>query len=179
MKSKPFFLPLLSVLLFLAGIALDIALSSGVVWAELEASLYGTQSDDASLALACPVILSRIETGSVSTSVTNTLDQDVLPVVIAEISSANGPQSSNQTLSLTAHESQSLQWSVNATNIIFGRLILVNISQRRYSDLDPHQGSCGILVLNFFNLTGKEILGLIFFGSLALILIGGILWRRI
>jgi hypothetical protein len=175
---KPAFLSLLSALLFLVGVLLQLSLSSGVVWGEVEANLYGTQVGYAGLKLNCPILLSSSESGRVSATITNSLDQDVLPVVTAEISRAGGMQRLSQTLSLAPHETRVVQWPVDASDIIFGRLILVNIIQSRYSDLDPRAGSCGILVFRLFDLTGNETLGLIFIGSLALILLGGILWWR-
>jgi hypothetical protein len=175
---KPVFLSLLSALLFLVGVLSQLSLSSGLVWGEVEASLYGTQAGYAGLKLNCPILLSTSESGRVSATITNSLDQDVLPVVTAEISRAGAMQRLSQTLSLAPHETRLVQWPVDASDIIFGRLILVNIIQSRYSDLEPRAGSCGILVFRLFDLTGNETLGLIFIGSLAFILLGGTLWWR-
>lgn len=175
---KPAFLSLLSALLFLVGVLLQLSLSSGVVWGEVEASLYGTQVGYAGLKLNCPLLLSPSESGRVSATITNPLDQDVLPVVTAEISRADGMHRLSQTLSLAPREARVVQWPVDASDIIFGRLILVNIIQSRYGDLDPRAGSCGILVFRLFDLTGNGSLGLIFIGSLAFILLGGTLWWR-
>lgn len=175
---KSIFLSWLSVLFFLVGVLLQLSLSSGIVWGEVEASLYGTQVGYAGLKLGCPILLSPTESGRVNATITNSLDQDVLPVVTAEISHAGGMQRLSRTLSLSPYEARIVQWPVDATDIIFGRLILVNIIQSRYSDLDPRAGSCGILVFRLFELTGNESLSLIFIGSLAFILLGGTLWWR-
>jgi hypothetical protein len=178
MKTASFFSPILAVLMFLAGIAFQLILSSSLVWAQLEASIFGTQTADADLGIQCPVILAESESGLVSTAVTNSLDRDVLPVVTAEVSRGAGMQSLNETLSLAPHETRQVQWRVDAANVIFGRLILVSVVQRRYSDLESRQGACGILVFSLFNLSGAAALGLMFFGSLGLILTGGLLWWR-
>jgi len=68
---------------------------------------------------------------------------------------------------------------VNGSNVIFGRLILVNVLQGRYGDLASHSSFCGILVFSLFNLIGSQSLVLVFVGSLFLILAGGILWQGI
>jgi len=109
-------------LIFLAGILLELSLSSGVVWAQVDASFYGTPTNEVGLKLNCPIMLSPSESGVVSATITNTLNEEVLPVVTAEIS---GTQSTRQTLSLAPRETQVLQWPVDPFNVIYGRLILV------------------------------------------------------
>ena len=150
-----------------------------VVWGEVEASIFGTQMAGDGLKLNCPLMLSPSESGMVTAAITNSLDQQVLPMVTTEISKVGGMQSLSQSLSLAPHETQIVQWSVNPSNVIFGGLILVNVIQGRYGDLNPQHGFCGILVFNLFNLTGNESFVLMFIGGIVLILIGGTLWRRI
>jgi hypothetical protein len=179
MKLRSFLRSLLAVLLFLAGVLLQLSLSSGVVWAEVEASIYGTQMAGGGLNLNCPLMLAPSESSRVSAAITNFLDEPVLPTITTEISKVGGMQSLRQTLSLAPHETQIIQWSVNPSNVIFSRLILVNVIQARYGDLDPQHGFCGILIFNLFNLTGNESFGVMFISGLVLILIGGTLWRRI
>jgi hypothetical protein len=179
MKLSSFFLSLLAVLLFLVGIALELSLSGASVWAEVEAAVFGTQTTTGGLNLACPLMLSSSESGMVSTLIANSLDQQVSPLVITEISRGGVPQSLSRTLLLPPHQDQTLQWSVDDSDLIFGRLILVNVVQSRYADLDPHRGFCGILVFDLFNLTGYESLVLILIGGFLLILVGGLLWSRL
>jgi len=81
-------------------------------------------------------------------------------------------------LILAPGESQTLEWTVDRSNIIFDRLILVNINQWRYSKLEPNQGACGILILSLFGLTGLWSLGLALTVSLLLIFSGSVLWLR-
>jgi hypothetical protein len=172
-------LSLLAVLLFLAGVLLQLSLSASVVWAEVEASIYGTQVAGGGLNLNCPLMLAPSESSRVTATITNSLDEPVLPTITTEISKIGGMQSLRQTLSLAPHETRIVQWSVNPSDVIFGGLILVNVIQGRYGDLDPQHGFCGILIFNLFNLTGNESFGLMFIGGILLIIIGGTLWRRI
>ena len=179
MKLRLFFLSLLAVLLFLAGIAMELLLSGTLVWAEVEAAVFGTQTTTGGLNLACPLMLSSSESGVVSTLIANSLDQQVSPLVITEISRGGAPQSLSRTLLLDPHQDQTLQRPVNDSDLIFGRLILVNVVQFGYADLDPHRGFCGILVFDLFNLTGYELLILILVGGFLLILVGGLFWSRL
>jgi hypothetical protein len=165
-------------LLFLAGVLLQLSLSGGVVWEEVEANLYLSQTGGG-LALNCPIMMSPSERGLVTTTVLNTIDVQVLPVVTAEISRSPGPQILTQTLTLDPHQTQFLQWPVDASDVIFGRLILVNVNQARYGDLDSRQGSCGIMVLNLFDLPGNASLILILISGFVFIFIGGFAWYRV
>jgi len=170
-------LSLLAILLFMAGVLSQLALSGGVVWAEVEASSYETETTGGGLSLDCPLLLSASESGMITTSITNTLDQSALPTITTDISTADGMKNQKQTLSFAPHETRSLQWPVNNLNVIFGRLILVNVMQGRYGDLASNSSFCGILVFSLFNLTGGQSLVLVFVGSLFLILASGILWQ--
>ena len=104
MKLRSFLLSLLAGLLFLTGVLLQLALSSNIVFAEIEASIYGTQMTASSLNLSCPLMLSSSESRMVTAVVTNTLDQQACPLVTAEISRVGGMQSLSETLSLAPHE---------------------------------------------------------------------------
>jgi hypothetical protein len=175
---KRFVLSILGGLIFLAGILLELSLSGAVLWGEVEARTYTPQIGDAGLGLNCPFILSTTESGTVSTLITNTMDEETSPVITAEISRSDGQQHLSQTLTLAAHATQSLHWTVDPSEIIFGRLILVNIVQSRYKDLASRQGACGILVFNLFGLNGIQSFILLAFTSLAGILLGAVIWSR-
>ncbi|HUH97642.1 MAG TPA: hypothetical protein VLZ89_09810 [Anaerolineales bacterium] len=172
-------LSLLAVLLFAGGVLLQLALSGGMVWADVEAGVYGTQVAGGSLNLSCPLMLSSSEPGLITAVLANSLDRQVLPVVTAEISSAGGRQSLSQPFALAAHETRIVQWPVDRSNVVFGGLILANVIQGRYGELDPRQGSCGILVFSLFDLKGTAMLVLISISGIALVLTGGMLWRRL
>ena len=62
MKLRSFLLSLLAVLLFLAGVLLQLSLSGSMVWAEVEASIYGTPAAGGGLNLNCPLMLAPSET---------------------------------------------------------------------------------------------------------------------
>jgi hypothetical protein len=179
MKSRIFIGSLAAILLFLVGIFLEMAFSGGVLWGEVETRLYTSQSDALGLAIKCPLVLSPNETGTISTVILNSLDEEVLPVVTAEISRQGEPQEISETLTLAPHASKAMQWQVDASNMIFGRLILVNISQRNYRDLPAREGYCGILFLNILGMNGRLILILLCSVSLLCLILGGVIWLRI
>jgi hypothetical protein len=164
--------------LFLAGVFVELAFSGNVLWGEIETRTYSSSSGELGLNIQCPLILAFNETGTISTKITNSLDEETLPVVIATFSSSDTPEEFSETLTLAPHASKAMQWQVDASNMIFGRLILVNISQRNYRDLPAREGYCGILLLNILGMSGKLILVLICAISLAGIIAGSLLWLR-
>jgi hypothetical protein len=174
-RLRRFALSLLYMAVFLAGILLGLFLSGAVLWGEIEARTYTPQIGDSGLTIDCPLMLSPTEKGTVRAVITNSLDEETSPVVTAEISQTNGP---SQTLDLAPHESRAVQWTVDSSDMIFGRLILVNIVQSRYSDLSSRQGACGILVFSLFGLNGISSFRLVFSMVLLVILAGAALWLR-
>lgn len=166
------------ILLFFVGVLLEIAISAGVLWGEVETRLYTTPTGDLDLAVKCPLILSFDETGTISASITNSLDEAVKPMVTADFSHTGGAQEVSEILILTPHESKTVIWNVDASNIIFGRLILVSILQRAYRNLPSQQGYCGILLLNILGMNGRQILTLFCSLSLLLLILGSALWLR-
>ena len=162
--------------LFLAGVFLAMVFSTGILWGEVETRMYTLKSDSLGLAVRCPLVLSAHETGTISTVISNSLNEEVLPVVTAKFSREGVPQETSETLTLAPGASKAMTWHVDASNIIYGRLILVNVSQRNYRDLTARQGYCGILFLNMLGMSGSLILILICAVSLFCMLGGGMLW---
>ena len=176
MKLRLLLLPWLGALLFLAGILIGFALSGAYAWGESEASIYSSFNGDASLRLTCPLMLSPDESGVVRAEVINLIDEDIKPVVHAEISHGRVQRDDRQTLLLSSRETETVEWTVDSTDVTFERLILINVLQARYGDNPSRSGSCGILVFSLFGLAGIQTFGLVFVVSLVLIISGGWLW---
>ena len=166
----------LGALLFLTGVLIGLALSSAIAWSESEARIYSSFNGERSLGLKCPLIISPSESGIVSTEINNLIHEDIKPVITAEISHGKVPREISQTVSLAPGNSEPVQWTVDSSDVIFERVILVNVLQSRYGDNPTHSGSCGILVFSLFGLTGAQTFGLVFAVSLILMLSGGWLW---
>ncbi|MCI0555161.1 MAG: hypothetical protein L0287_29800, partial [Anaerolineae bacterium] len=69
-------------------------------------------------------------------------------------------------------ESQSLHWTVDASDIVFERLITVSILQRPYRDLESHQGSCSIYVFSLLGMNGNSTLTLLITSGVLASLLG-------
>ncbi len=116
--------------------------------------------------------------GTISASITNTIEEQTSPEVRAEISRAGGDQQLSQTLILAPHETRLIQWKIDASDIVFGKLILVDISQRRYRDLPAREGSCGIYILSLFGLSGSESFWMLSVLGLVFMSFGAMLWLK-
>lgn len=175
---------LTGILLFFGGIAISLSFSATLLWGELEARLYTQQSGDRNLKIECPLVMAAWETAEIKTIVTNTLtEKSTKPQVNAFISQAQGKEARfvSETLELAPLESRAMQWTVNGSDIIFDRLILVNILQRPYNKLPSSQGACSILVYSLFGLNGVNTLYVVVASGILASVLGAILslfWFR-
>jgi hypothetical protein len=152
----------LGIILFAGGNILNIFVSSSLLWGEMEAGLFIPRIGDKNLKLECPLMLAPWETAAIRTVVTNSLmDEAVKPQVSATISHDGARREVSETLELSASESQSLQWTVDKADIVFGRLILVSVLQRPYRSLPSRQGTCSIYVYGLYGLNGRNTLALL------------------
>jgi len=176
MKLRSLLLSLLGALLFLAGVLIGLSLSAVVTWGESEARIYTSYNADTRLKVKCPLMLSPVESGVVSADIINPSDEEIKPVVSVEVSHTKIPRKASQTLTLAPGESETMQWIVDPSDVIFERLILVNILQSQYRDNPSRLGSCGIFIFSLFGLTGVQTFALVFAVSLVTMLSGGALW---
>jgi len=170
----------LSIVIFSVGLLLGMALFGIVVWADFEAILFDPAiRQDASLnSLRCPVMMTEVETGTVSAAFTNSLDRSVELFVRAHISDGYVTlmKEVDTRLPLAAGETQRLQWTVFPDDAAFGRLILVKVIVKGGYPLPSRQGTCGILVVNAPYLTGGQIFTLGLAVGFLSMLIGAGLW---
>lgn len=153
---------LLGIVLFFGGMAVSLAFSAALLWGEMEARLYIQQSGAGSLKLDCPLMIAAWEKAEIRTVITNTLtNKSVRPQVNAFISGEKEERVVSETLQLEPLESRDMQWTADRADIVFERLILVNVLQRPYRDLPSHQGVCSIFVYSLFGMNGKDTLLLI------------------
>lgn len=176
MNPKPLLLSWLGALLFLAGVFTGLVLSGAFAWGESEARIYSSFNGDSDLGLQCPLILSRAEKGVIKAEIVNLTGEEIKPVVTVEISHGRVPREIQQTYPLHALKSQSVEWAVDSSDVIFERVILVNALQSRYSNNPSRSGACGILVFSLWGLTGIQTFGLLLAVSLILMISGGALW---
>lgn len=167
------------ILLFIIGISIGLTLSACMAWGEMEASLDITLPDAKSLDISCPLALSYNETGIVRAVIVNETEKEVKPVVRAGFGQkdTSTQQQVNETFILGPKETQAAQWSVDASQSAFGRIIPVSVVQSRYNRNPPRWGTCSILLFSLFGLSGASALTAIILSSILSIAAGFILSR--
>jgi hypothetical protein len=178
MNLRPLLLSWLGALLFIAGVFTGLILSGAFAWGESEARIYSSFNGDSNLEIQCPLILSPAEKGVINAEIVNLTGKEIKPIVTVQISHGRVPREIQQTFLLQSLKSESVEWRVDSTDVIFERVILVNAQQSRYSNNPSRSGSCGILVFSLFGLTGIQTFGLVLTISLILMFAGGALWLR-
>lgn len=150
---------LLGIVLFFGGMAVSLSFSAVLLWGEMEARLYVQQSGEQKLTIQCPLMIAPGETAQIKAVIRNTLaDQAVRPQVNAFISHEKEARVVSETVELDPLDSRDMQWTVSREDVIFERLILVNVLQRPYRDLASRQGVCSIFVYSLFGMNGKDTL---------------------
>ena len=176
MKLRSLLLSIFGALLFLAGVLAGLLLSAAVVWGESEARIYTSYNGERRLKVQCPLMLSPVESAAVSANIINTSNKEIKPVVSVEVSHAKVPRKESQTLTLAPGGSETVQWTVDPSDVIFERMILVNILQSQYRDNPSRLGSCGIFIMSILGLPGAQTFALVFAVSLVAMLSGAVLW---
>ncbi len=181
MRSKIRIARALSVLLFVFGVLFGVALSAGVIWGDLEASMFDASiGGEAPLkTLKCPVMMTTRELGMVSADFTNSLERPVEFRVRTHISEGyiTLMREINTKLPLEPGETQSLKWAVSPDDAAFGgRLILLRVRLFPKYPLPSRHASCGILVMDLPYLTGNQFFTLALAASLLSMAGGAGLW---
>ena len=169
----------ISSIIFFGGVALGLALALTTVWANYEALRYfftGAKYGPFR-GLDCPSLVARSQTATLSASISNPEDQVVKPVYKVEISGPLGRMIREQ-ISIEPHETQQVEWTVNAEDVDLGYFILSKITVLSYVSTPTREATCGILVLNLNGLTGGQMLGISLVLSLLGILGGLVMWEK-
>jgi len=172
-------LKILSVLIFAIGILSGMALTAGTATASLESDFYfgpGYPSDESLKTLKCPVLMTSQEIGVISVSLLNTTDKTIEPMIQLEISNPGMFENPREKYPIESGASRKIQWEVTSENAVFGRLILIRAYQFPTYRTPSRSGTCGILMLDLFGLSGNQILTLVFLISVVSMVAGLGMW---
>lgn len=174
MNNPPVLKQWLGSLLFLIGTAIGLTLAGIMTWGEMESNLAVNIPDAKGLQLTCPLALAHNETGIVQAVIVNETEKEVKPVVKAGFGQPDSlsQQRLQETVILASKATQTIEWSIDASQSAFGRIIPVNIVQSRYSHNPPRWGACGVLLFSLFGLNGAASLTFTIITSLLLIVTG-------
>lgn len=137
---------LLYILAVIAGFFL-IVIST---WGDMEADSYGfpRRANSSLSGLACPILLTRNETGAISLSLSNPTNQPLHPSTRTEISAPFEPEVFVESIDLNPGEEKTLEWSLKPENVVFGSFILANVQVYASYPIPNREKTCGILIMN-------------------------------
>jgi hypothetical protein len=163
-------------IIFSIGIALAFLLLAAMVWGDLEASLFSSALDaETSLrTLSCPIFISSTETSEIKATFKNPLDKDWSRFTRVYISDGfiTLKREIKEEIPIQAGEKETVSWAITAEDAVYDRIVFFHIyvnARYPYPSLD---GSCGVVVVDFLDLTGKQTLFLVLATSLACIAVG-------
>lgn len=174
----------LSVLIFIIGVIATLLLALIATVSDLESAQFDEISrvlaSNKTTNIACPIIVTRYDTGRVQTKITNPADRDRNYMVRVRISSGfvSLVREDVQEFDLTAGESRSIPWLVTTDDAAWNRIILARVYVARAFGLPARTASCGILSLDIPFPSGNAIVGLLValgFGGMGL---GALIWSR-
>ncbi|MFU8826349.1 MAG: hypothetical protein ACNA70_02545 [Brevefilum sp.] len=193
MKHKLLYLSILSLLVFLLGLAASLTLNTFILWANLEGQSFWGYPEaltfDSSLttaarlsSLRCPVILTSGEAGTVDVKVRNPNDYPIEAWVSAHISKPGEDENMVRDLQgvpLSQGESAHLRWAVTRDNVIRNRMIIARVFLRLTERHPPARTKhCGILLVDLGGLSGRSITLLALVGGHVLQAGGILLWQH-
>jgi hypothetical protein len=167
-------------IIYFLGIFLGLGMSLAVVWSAFEGlSYFYTGAGYPSFnGLDCPLLMTRSETAAVNASFNNPGDQEIEPYYEVTISGQASMRKFEGQLSVPAHSSKSIRWTVNAGDIDLGFFVFIAMEVLPVAGYSTRQDTCGIMVLNLTGSTGGQVFYLTLATSLLCIGIGFGLWEN-
>ena len=135
--------------LFLAGIALGLALAAATIWANFEAVFYNyTQlAYDEFKGLHCPALMTTSETAAITATFNNPSNNIIYPYYEVQLSTPGPLQKFENQISVEPHQSQTVKWTVDSSNIDLGNFVIVKLTVLPLGTDSTRQTTCGIFVV--------------------------------
>ncbi len=177
MKSKNKALIGVGWILFIIGTIIGIIFIAGLLWPSVESSFYfGYRGGaDTKLRLYCPRIITPQDKAAITAAITNRVDKPISPRVEANLT-APILQTLESQPTINPGETLQLKWPVNSGNLEFGHLIMIQVFQFSSYGTGTAMGQCGSLFLFIPILTGTQFYALLLIVSMALMIVGIVLW---
>ena len=165
--------------IFLLGVVLGLVLALAAVWSDYEGfSYFNTGAGYPSFnGLVCPILMTRPEKSVVTAGFKNSTGQEFEPYYEVTISGSGSLRKLEGQLSVPAHATKSIQWTVDANDIDLGFFIFIDMQVLPVAGYSTREDTCGIMVLDLTGPTGGQIFGLTLAASLLGMVLGLGLWE--
>jgi len=151
----------ISIVFFIVGVVLGMGLLAITIWGDLEASNFDNSIgyEENIEVLDCPVLITSSEKGKVSAVFSNPHIRPIDRRIRVHISSGHLTlmREENNSLQLEPGDSEELSWEILPEDAAFGQIIMVRVTTFRSNPLPSQSSSCGIVVLDMPNVSGKLI----------------------
>lgn len=179
--KKHTLLRFLGTILFSIGTLLSLFLLVITVWGDLEATFFAStlEAEKSLHSLRCPILISSNEVGQIKATLKNPLEKDWERYVRVNISDKyiTLRREIKGNVQIPAGGGETVTWEIYPENAVYNRFIFVNIYVNAKYPYPSLGGSCGVFLLDLWNLTGNQSLILIIISSLLTLTIGVILWK--
>jgi len=167
-------------ILFFA-ILLSFALSSAIIWGDLEASLFtsGINPDSRLKNLNCPVLITSSEVGTVYTVIKNPTNKDSERYLMAFVSEgyASLVREIRTKVPIPASGKQKVEWKIYPEDAAFERVVLFRVYMNAKYPYPSMGGNCGVIRIDFPWLTGNQIFAALVGITLVSMASGTALWE--
>ncbi len=181
MNRKQRIFRILGTFLFCIGIFLSLYLLIVTVWGDLEASLFASTLDaEKSLSsLNCPILMSPNEVGNIKATLKNPLDKDWDRFTRVYISDGfiTLRREIKMKVLIPAGGKETVIWEIFPDDAVYNRFIFFHIYVNAHYPYPSLGGSCGVVLLDLWGLTGNQSLILILSTSIVTLTSGIVLWK--
>ena len=182
MTNRKNFFKFIGTLFFSIGILAGFFLLGIIVWGDLEASLFSSSLDaDKSLSsLRCPVFLAPTETGFITAQFKNPTEKDFERYTRAFISEGfvSLMREIKMPVPVPSGGKETAVWKVYPEDAAYDRIIFFRVYVNAKHPYPSLGGSCGIIMMDLWGLTGQQILVSFVAFILILIALGILIWRK-
>lgn len=182
MANRKNLLKFISNLLFSLGILIGFFFLGMVVWGDLEASLFSSslEAKKTLSSLRCPVFMTPTEKGIITAKFKNPTEKDFERYTHAFISEGfvTLMREIKMSVPVPSGGKEIAIWDVYPEDAAYDRIIFFRVYVNAKYPLPSLGGSCGIIMMDLWGLSGQQITAIIIIIFVILITLGIILWLR-
>jgi hypothetical protein len=168
-------------LILTVAVLLGFTISSGIIWGDLEASMFtsGINPDSRLKNLNCPVLITSNEVGTVSITLKNPTNKDSERYLMANVSEgyASLVREVRTKVPLPASGKQKVEWKIFPEDAAFDRVVFFRVYMNAKYPYPSMGGNCGVIRIDFPWLTGNQVFAALVGITLVSITGGATLWE--